>query len=232
MGCFKRAAYGFLIEFSKLYSSSISLSFIGLFLLLWGFPCRYDSDERFRFSITMAYNKDTQCRAQTKNDKSIFLIRVLRIKNDSRIFIIENSLCFFKVDSVMFTLIHEILLRIPWKGHCIHTYNICTLKVKSQVARKQRNIQKNETVARMFIKEEQIKRGIRCTIEYLRIIASFFNKLRSAEQSLQPDLPFDTVFACHFGEYTLFFHAKTRANPSRVATQRTLGPGLHRLSVC
>ncbi len=104
---------------------------------------------------------------------------------------------------------------------------------KKSSSKKAKEYPKNETVARMFIKEEQIKRGIRCTIEYLRIIASFFNKLRSAEQSLQPDLPFDTVFAYHSATgVASLFHAKTRANPSRVATQRTLGHGLRRLSVC
>ena len=55
----------------------------------------------------------------------------------------------------------------------------------------------------------------------------------NVEQSLQPDLSFVTVFASHSAiGIASFIHSKTRANPLRVATQRTLGHGLRRLSVC
>jgi len=67
----------------------------------------------------MTYNKKAELRTQTQEDKAIFLVRVVRIGDNTRIFIKKCSLSFCERNA-MFLAICRFLSAIPFEFQPIH----------------------------------------------------------------------------------------------------------------
>ena len=64
--------------------------------------------------------------AESKQDKSVFILRVFRIGDDPGPLIEKRSLGFFKGDAV-FSLIGSVLFGVPFESELRHTYSVNTL---------------------------------------------------------------------------------------------------------
>ena len=61
--------------------------------------------------------------AEHQQNKTFLLFRMIRVINQQRVFIIKDRLCFLKRD-MMFFLVRNVLVGIPFKKQFIHNYNI------------------------------------------------------------------------------------------------------------
>jgi hypothetical protein len=81
----------------------------------------------------MPHHQHPGFEASSNEQKSVFRIRVLGIKELDGLLVKEDGLRFLKRDTVSF-LIGTILLLVPFEGYSCRTYTVCTiyLHVKSE----------------------------------------------------------------------------------------------------
>ena len=73
----------------------------------------------------MADHKQISLFAESQNNETILLPRMLRVVNHFSFFIIENRLGFFKGNLMLF-FVDLVFLWIPFKFYLIHNYIIIT----------------------------------------------------------------------------------------------------------
>jgi hypothetical protein len=81
-------------------------------LVCVGFSCRDDPNDTALGAIAVNYHKESQALAQTEENESIFLFRVVRVIYQECAFVGEDRLSIFKRD-FMLPKIDQCLLRIP-----------------------------------------------------------------------------------------------------------------------
>ena len=74
----------------------------------------YQADYSIFIPVAVTHDQHARFQAQAKHQKSIFFSRMLGVVEAERIFIEEDSLCFFKRHA-MLSYVFRILSRIPVK---------------------------------------------------------------------------------------------------------------------
>ena len=84
-----------------------------------------DSYDFFLLPIAVAYDKDTQGRAQTQKNKALLVLRMLRVRQNPRVLIQEGATSFLEGDAVLLT-IRTVLTLVPFKYQIRHGGPIVT----------------------------------------------------------------------------------------------------------
>ncbi len=94
-----------------------------LALLSCRFSGRNNPDEAITFSIAVADNQNAERETQAQHEKTILVLRMIRIEKSQRMVVQKYRLRLLKRDTVLSNIV-SIFLLIPLKPNTSHAYSV------------------------------------------------------------------------------------------------------------